>query len=258
MVVGLTPTVPTQLAVTGTFYDADGNTSTLLTAKLSSVGGCSVGSEVDFYVDLDGNGSFEQFVGSGTTDGTGAASTVWSGSSWRTGSSTCRRCLQALPAAFRPRRLRRSPSSPPATLPTAAGWYQFRTTGSPRVNYGFTVRKHSDGTYKGQLIWHNNGKWRIKGTLTWFGKTDPCTYNGIAGLKCGPPGRRQLYSWNNTTLTWDYVQDVSYVISFADGGSSKKSGAKPDSFGINVTNFSAPSLPESAPQQLKGGNVHLP
>ena len=122
------------------------------------------------------------------------------------------------------------------------------------MNYGFTVRKHSDGSYKGQLVWHNNGKWRIKGTLTSFG-TYPCA----AGLRCGSSaGSGKLYSWNDSTLTWDYVQDVSYVISFADGGSSKKSGVKPDSFGINVTNFSAPSLPESAPQQLKGGNVHLP
>jgi hypothetical protein len=50
---------------------------------------------------------------------------------------------------------------------------------------------------------------------------------------------------------------VSYVVSFVDGGSSKKGGAKPDYFGINVTNYSAPSLPETAPQQLKGGNVSV-
>ena len=50
---------------------------------------------------------------------------------------------------------------------------------------------------------------------------------------------------------------MSYVVSFVDGGSSKKGGAKPDYFGINVTNYSAPSLPETAPQQLKGGNVSV-
>ena len=51
---------------------------------------------------------------------------------------------------------------------------------------------------------------------------------------------------------------MNVVLSFVDGGASKKGGAKPDYFGINVTNYSSSSLPESPPQQLKGGNVYVP
>ena len=230
----------------------------LPTATLSSVGGCSVGSQVDFYVDLDGNGSFEQFVGSDMTDGTGAASTVWSGLSWRTGIFDVQAVFAGSPGCL--------PSSATATIvivtpgdaANGGGWYQAFTTGSPRVNFGFTVRRQADGSYRGQLLWHNNEKWRIKGTLTSFGKTSPCTYAGTTGLRCGSAqGSGTLYHWNTTTLEWDPVQTVTYVISFVDGG-SRKGGKKPDHFGINITNYSAASLPESAPQQLKGGNVLIP
>lgn len=91
----------------------------------------------------------------------------------------------------------------------------------------------------------------IMGDLNSYALEDPMCGSSL--------GSGKLYDWNSSTLTWDYVQEVSYVISFVDGGSSKKrGGAKPDHFGIILTDFSDPGLPESAPQRLKGGNVTVP
>ena len=70
--------------------------------------------------------------------------------------------------------------------------------------------------------------------------------------------RKTAQVWNAQTSVWSYVRDVAYVISHVDGGSSNKGGARPDYFGINITNHSHASLPESAPQQLKGGNITIP
>ncbi len=267
VVVGLSPlSGATALEITGTFYD-DNGAPTRLSAKLSGEGGCDAGGKtVKFYVDLNGDGDFtdtpDELVGTGVTDASGTAQYSWDASSspaWAPGIWEVKAVFEGAPNCL--------PSDDTTTISivqrgdaaNGGGWYQYKTVGSPRVNYGFTVRKQRDGSYKGQLVWHNNGKWRIKGTLTTFGRTAPCTYAGTGGVKCGSSlGTGKLYSWNGGTLTWDYVQDVSYVISFVDGGSSKKGGAKPDYFGINVTDFSNPSLPESAPQQLKGGNVSVP
>ena len=267
LVVGLSPlSEETALEITGTFYD-DNGAPTPLTAKLSAAGACDVeGRTIRFYVDLNGDGIFtdtpDELVGTGVTDASGTGQYSWGASSsppWAAGIWEVRAVFVGAPNCDPSEDETAIAVVQPGDTANGGGWYQVKTTNSPRVNFGFTVRKQKDDSYKGQLLWHNNGKWRIKGTLTSFGKTDPCSYAGTSGLTCGSSqGSGKLYRWKSSTLTWDFVQDVTFVVSFVDGGSSRKGGAKPDFFGINVTNFSDPGLPESAPQQLKGGNVSLP
>jgi hypothetical protein len=254
----------TALEITGTFYD-DNGAPTPLGAKFTAGGLCDVAYRtVEFYVDLNADGSFaaDELVGTGTTNAAGIAEYSWGGSSsppWTPGIWDVKAVFAGTGNCLASEGVATIAVVTPGDTANGGGWYRHKTTGSPRVNAGFTVRKQRDGSYRGQLLWHNNGKWRIKGALTSFGRTAPCTYGSATGVKCGASqGYGQLYSWNGATLAWDYVQDVDYVISFVDGGSSKKSGVKPDYFGISVTNFSDPSLPESAPEQLMGGNVTVP
>jgi hypothetical protein len=252
---------PTSLAITGTFYDADAVDGTTLRATLSSSGTCSVaGRTIVFSVDKDGDGAFETQVGSGATDSSGQAQAVWEPGTegWEPGIFEAQASFARVGNCLTSSTTATIAIVSPGDAANGGGWYQYATTGSPRVNFGYTVKKQKDGSYRGQLLWSNNGKWRIKGTLTSFGKVDPCTFAG-ATVRCGSSeGVGTLYRWNATTLAWDPVQTVHYVIAFVEGGASKKGGTKPDAFGITVTDYASPSLPESAPQWLKGGNVLVP
>jgi hypothetical protein len=102
----------------------------------------------------------------------------------------------------------------------------------------------------------NNGKWRLKGSLTTYSKT--ATGQGAAS------GTGDLYWWdttlNNGLGGWSLAQSgVSYTINFYDSGKSGKSST--DTFGIRIVytpvSPQPSTLPNSTPQVLKGGDIKV-
>jgi hypothetical protein len=139
---------------------------------------------------------------------------------------------------------------------TGGGWTN--VPGLGRLNFGFTVHSvpnTSPTQYKGEFVMVNNGKWRLKGTLTSYVKT--------ASNQGSASGTGTLYSWNqalnNGLGDWQvYQTNVAYTISFTDNGSSLKTN--PDLFGehINATaSTGLPTIPNFAPVALKGGDVQV-
>lgn len=139
----------------------------------------------------------------------------------------------------------------PGDSASGGGWYTLPNTssGSGRVNFGFTVNKvpNTTNVYKGQILVMNQGKWRLKGTLDTYVKN---TTSGAAS------GSGNLFKWNATTLAWDLHSSVTYTINVTDGGSGGKKAATADKFGIKI-NSSTPTLPNSAPVDLKGGDIKV-
>jgi hypothetical protein len=141
----------------------------------------------------------------------------------------------------------------PGDSATGGGWYTLQ--GNGRVNFGFTVRRIPNSTpaaYKGQILVHNNGKWRFKGTLNSFGLTGTAGNQGIVG------GTGNLYIWDPTLNgglgDWALVSSpVSITASFQDSGSGGKNSL--DMFGVQI-NFPA-GVPNSLAVQLKGGDVTI-
>jgi hypothetical protein len=147
----------------------------------------------------------------------------------------------------------------PGDSANGGGWYTL--SGSGRINFGFTVRKTdntctSNCTYKGQLLLINNGKWRLKGALNAYSKLS--TGQGAAS------GTGTLYWWNQSLNgglgDWVLAQSgVSFTTNFYDSGKSGKSST--DTFGIRIVYTPVPpqpsSLPNSAPQLLKGGDIKV-
>jgi hypothetical protein len=137
------------------------------------------------------------------------------------------------------------------------GWYKVDGATPPRVNTGFTVKKQKDGSYKGQILWMNNSKWKLKGTLDGYGvfACPPGTF-----VTCGlATGTGTLYAWDAGSASWVNPQAVSFSAKFYDGGyttCAKKNCTKqerPDWFGMQINLLNIP--PESAPLQLMGGSI---
>ena len=144
----------------------------------------------------------------------------------------------------------------PGDAATGGGWYTLG--GSGRSNFGFTVRKVPNTTpaqYKGQFVLVNNGKWRLKGTLSSYVKT--------SASQGGASGTGDLYWWNSTLNGglggWALAQSgVTYTISFTDSGQGGKNSN--DTFGIHIDytpTGAQSSLPNTSPQALKGGDVKV-
>jgi hypothetical protein len=142
----------------------------------------------------------------------------------------------------------------PGDASSGGGWYTL--SGSGRVNFGYTVRKQTNGTYSGQFTLVNNGKWRLKGTLNTYSKTGNSGATGGVGT---------LYWWNSSLNGglggWaQAATNVSFTASFADKGTGAKN-QQPDTFGLHV-NYTPQSpqpstLPNSSPVALKGGDIRV-
>ena len=136
---------------------------------------------------------------------------------------------------------------------TGGGFYHVDSelSGSPRVHFGFTVQRSEQFdrrtsvrqvTQRGQLLWINNGEWRLKASMyaRWtisggvvsgdrpvFGSF-PCPAGvGATGSnpRCGLiVGSGWLERWNADTLEWDRATDlgdegwVSFGATVYDGG----------------------------------------
>ena len=220
---------------------------------------CSQGKSVSFSLDADPKtgvaGSYS--LGSVVTNASGQATgATINTTGWRPGAYTVTArfagsgsCVESFDEASL------SVASPGDA---ASGGGSYSLSGSGRCNFGFTVRKvaNTTNTYTGQLLLINNGKWRIKGTLTKYGLT--ATKAGSAS------GTGALYWWNQTLNSglggWQPAQTpVSFTINFSASSAGKK--ASPGSFGIQIGYRPvAPqpsALPNSVPQLLKGGTVNV-
>ena len=232
-------------------------------AKLSSpAAACISGKTITFSLDrspLTGvTGTY--VLGSATTNSVGQATmTAVSTTGWLEG-------VYSITARFAGTAYC-DPSSYTATLTVAApgtsanggGWYAL--SGSGRINFGFTVRKAistctADCAYKGQLLLINNGKWRLRGTLSAYSKLS--TGQGAAS------GTGILYWWdaslNGGLGGWALAQSgVSFTINFYDSGLAGKLST--DAFGINIQYTPLPpqpaTLPNSKPIVLKGGDIRV-
>ena len=150
----------------------------------------------------------------------------------------------------------------PGAAASGGGWYSL--SGAGRSNFGFNVRKvpNTTNSYKGQLLLINNGKWRLKGTLTSYGLTGT---SALTGSKAGSAsGSGALYWWNSALNgglgAWQLAQSpLSFTINFSASAAGKK--ASPGSFGIQFgyrpVSPQPSALPTSAPQLLKGGTVNV-
>lgn len=146
----------------------------------------------------------------------------------------------------------------PGSAATGGGWYFYKASGdAKRVNFGFTAKLQSDGTYKGNLLLMNQGAWRVKGQITAY------TRNGTSGTAAGVATVYKAICetvLGVTTCTWvEQEQGVSFLIKFSDltsGKSSKKTNIY-DLFGLTNLGFSASNLPVSTPKPLKGGDIQL-
>jgi hypothetical protein len=146
----------------------------------------------------------------------------------------------------------------PGDAATGGGWY----SANGRSNFAFTVHKVPNTTnqYTGQALLINNGKWRLKGTLSAYSKTG--TGQGAAS------GVGDLFWWNQSLNgglgDWQLAHSgVSFTTSFDKGTNRKLSicngtnGQGCYGIHINYTPVSPqPStLPNSALQAIKGGSI---
>lgn len=168
-------------------------------------------------------------------------------------------------------------------------------SGSPRVHFGFTVQRSTktdkrtgitEVIQRGQLLWLNNNRWRLKASLysrstasdpPVFG-TIPCPSGvGVSGSnpKCGViVGHGWLERWNSNTVQWERATDlgssgwVSFTATIYDGGSVRVCKTKTctvtdvaDWFGMSMTRIAADidDVPVTAPievrKQQNGGIV---
>jgi hypothetical protein len=245
----------TAQATTSLLYTGDqmvfvGNFTTF-SATLSGASGCVSGKTVSFTLDanpLTGvAGSYS--LGSGATDSSGnvklpAVNTT----GWVEGVYTVTvtfagdaYCLGSSDTAT-------YTAGSAGDSATGGGWY----TPNGRSNFGFVVNKvPNSSAYKGQLLFINNGKWRLKADLNNYTKTKT---NGSAS------GTGTLSFMDGSGAWVVSEKNVNVTISFADNtqGGGKKSS---DTMGIHIVHVivagEPSSLPNGDPQPLKGGDITM-
>lgn len=237
----------------------------LLGADLSSEqSGCTSGQEVAFSLgaDPDGDGPATVALGTATTGPSGQATLSVPTAGWTVpavhevsasfaGTATCGPSTDATGTLA---------VSSPGDSARGGGW--FTAPGSGRTNFSFVVGEvpHSDPQqFRGRLMLTNAGKWRLKGDLTGYARS------GSSGSSAGTG---DLYHWdaalNGGPGDWVLSRpDVTFTISYRDlNGSGGKGTKTADQFGILIDYaISSPnepdSLPNTQPQDLRGGNVDV-
>lgn len=154
-----------------------------------------------------------------------------------------------------------TPSSDDATLTIAApgaaatGAAKYTLSGIGRVSASFTVRAVPNSRplqYKGQFLLINNGKWRLKATVSTYVKSG--TTGAISGTGA-------LQWWNQALNgglgAWVVAQSpVTYTANFT--ATTKSS---PGTFGVKITytpvGDQPGKLPNSAATTIKGGSISL-
>ena len=169
----------------------------------------------------------------------------------------------------------------PGDSGSGGGWYRVDGFAPPRANFGFTVQQVMQGEqtagYKGQLLWMNNNRWRLKGVVDTdagaYG-TFPCpNWTGYAGASDNPVcaafrGSGLLETWDATSMQWlpatayGNLGAVTFTATAYDGGSASickkkacSNGDLADYFGIQIDPVPGSVLPESPPLLLMGGSI---
>ena len=192
----------------------------------------------------------------------------------------------------------------PGDSSNGGGWYFYDNggSGSKRINFGYTVGKSSKfdrktgyttTTWRGQILWSNNGQYRFKGqtfaevvtsgTTLISGRapygTTPCptTFtgtlpSGTSGQMCGSfTGTGILEQWDSSTGTWvpTTYGTINFTANMYDSGSlkvCKGTGKKQtcttsenalDQFGIQYEQLPSSLIRESIPQVLRGGSLKV-
>ena len=169
----------------------------------------------------------------------------------------------------------------PGDSASGGGWYMVGGFAPPRANFGFTIQnvmqRGQTAGYKGQLLWMNNNRWRLKGVIDTdaaaYG-TFPCpNWTSYAGASDNPVcaafrGSGLLETWDATSMQWlpatayGNLGAVTFTATLYDGGSAsickKKTcgyGDVADYFGIQIDPVPGTVLPESLPMMLTGGSI---
>jgi len=142
---------------------------------------------------------------------------------------------------------------------TGGGWYTLTDRG--RVTFSFNINPvpHAESAkYKGEFLLINDGRWRLKGTISYY------QYKGNSQSEASGCG--QLYLWDPASQGnqggWVLFSDnAGFGIVFADLNTGKaKDSLNLDKFGINISidiPEGAPPLPRSSPAELEGGNIDI-
>jgi hypothetical protein len=246
----------TSLSYTGAQL-IDLGTTVTPAAKLSGSAACVAGQPIDFELDdnpttaAPGDGPFT--VAPAATDATGLAQASASTSGWHEGAYTVTAAFAGSSSC--------AASSADATLAVVGagsaadggGWYSL--TDAPRVNFAFIIRPVAGvkpAHYTGSLLLLD-GRWRLSGTIS--------DYSNASGGNKAASGSGDLAYWDASTKKWvSTTGPSSFTISFRDG--AQGSGKKADLFGIQIDHlvWSPPepsTLPNSAPQQIKAGDIRV-
>lgn len=136
----------------------------------------------------------------------------------------------------------------PADAASGGGWI----TDNGRTSFAFEIHlvPNTTNTYTGQFLIMNNGKWKMKGTLTTY------SVNFSVGTVAGTGN---LF-FMNSTGGWSLAQSgVGITLRFTASGSGKK--AAPGSISINIAYTPQPPQPSSLPNigltPLKGGHIQM-
>lgn len=250
-----TPWAPSSVVYDGEQLVASGF-RLVASARVSGVAECTAGRTVTFSLDRNPLlGVVAAFVlGTATADAAGRATVDVATGDWLEGGYTITATVDQSTGC--------GPASAGAALTVGSlgtsaggsGWYSL--AGSGRVSFGFDVRRVTGSTYSGTLRLTNDGRWRLRGSLTSYVRTSDGlgTASGVGEL-----------AWWNPALDggrgdWQVARaDAPYTIEFTATGANKKTA--PGTFGIRIGYTPVgpqPSpLPSSGPQSLAGGTIAL-
>lgn len=250
----------TAIQYTGLAYF--GSTAVTLTVQLSGPAACLDNKAVTFTLDTNGDGFYDTPIsGSATTNASGVASltTTLSGGVNDlffefAGDADCLGSSNTVTVVVA------------GTGDASNGGGNYTVSGAGRVNFGYIAQVKTDKrtlvkTVSGNLLWHVQGKTRIKGTVTAYTQ-QTCPSGSPTGLICAVVvGTGQLFTWDSATESWVAgASGVSFTATVWDGGtsSSGKKGStttvlKPDFFGMNIASQTVAG--EAAPVEIKGGNI---
>jgi hypothetical protein len=251
-----------EIQYSGETYLPAGTKSGILKAQLSGPSLCLNDQTVTFKRDVNGDGTYETLVSTQKTDPSGLASTSLGGLvdggiyevEFSTPEGYCN-------AAVNTETLMVAGSGDSSN---GGGFYNL--TGAGRINLGYTLQvktTKTGTTVTGQILWHLQGKTRLKGNITAYNKACPSGTTAPSGTTCAYlTGTGDLYAWNSTTNSWILTtSNVGFQVTVADGGSGTSCTKKrcstilnPDFFRMNLPSVDV--IGESMYlTQLKGGNI---
>ena len=148
------------------------------------------------------------------------------------------------------------------------GWVSYSGSGATsggRANFGASINKvaatsKTPSYYKGQLVFIQKNKWKVKASLGNYTKLGTSPITGVLS------GIGSVWRWDATLNgglgDWSLVSAQASVEARlqASVAGSKQKSAVPGSFGISIGGFSLPAgsvLPATTLQALQGGSVSL-